>query len=174
MSFLAWPAANSMPGTARICRTPLRDQPVEPVADHRPGEFEIAVIDRPVAESAASSFSASAANSATACCVAAAVAADHHADRVVLMRGERARCRMGYSVSCVTGEPPNDDDVERSRAAAFAPRGLLDRDGPGLDPRFGSVAAGSFQPLAGTTILEREASRRGAGGSTRGRDRALS
>ena len=45
MSFLAWPAANSMPGTARILLDALRAQPVEPVADDRLGEFQIAVLN---------------------------------------------------------------------------------------------------------------------------------
>ncbi len=46
MSFLAWPAANSMPGTARTRETPCCAQPVEALVDHRIGELEIAVFDR--------------------------------------------------------------------------------------------------------------------------------
>ncbi len=65
MSFLAWPAANSMPGTARTCLTPCARKLVEAVVDHRIGELEIAVFDRHV-EALRARRSARTANSPTA------------------------------------------------------------------------------------------------------------
>ena len=78
MSFLAWPAANSMPGTARMCLTPLLAQPVEAVVDHRIGEFEIAIFDRNAGQALAQRIGERC-EFADGALVAAAMAAQHDA-----------------------------------------------------------------------------------------------
>ena len=66
MSFLAWPAANSMPGTARIRVDALLAQRVQPVADDRPRELEEAVVGRDIPAGAGRCRRATASNSVIA------------------------------------------------------------------------------------------------------------
>ena len=208
MSFLAWPAANSMPGTARMWRDALGDQPVEPVADDRPGEFQIAVLDRPVAESAASASRRARrtrrrragrgcrGRRASRRSGQSSQARPCGARRTLRAIAVRPRCRgrgrarrapanaewpacsatwPGWAKAgaarddereeqrdAASGEPP----IECERLARGAMAARLCEDGPGLDPRFGSVAAGSFQPLWGQPSL-REALVAGAAGGQR-------
>ena len=160
----------------------LRDQPVEPVADDRPGEFEIAVLDRPVRRSASASVSASAANSATARAIAAAMAAEHDADRSSCARLRAAsstratamRCerRRASAASAMAGLPAiwpdrkrerrderQDNDrhgrtsVDREVAAAAT---AACQDGPGLTPDLGRSQRDRFSPSGDNHPVSRE------------------
>ncbi len=79
MSFLAWPAANSMPGTARTRLTPLALQLIETVADDRRGKFEIAVFDRVVRQTL-SQMTGEHGEFRDRIGIAAAMAAQHHTE----------------------------------------------------------------------------------------------
>ena len=89
------------------------DQPVEPLADHRPREFEIAMVERPVRKARFKLFGKRG-ELGDRLFVAAAVAAEHHPGWCA-----HAWTPVNEFLSR-TGKPPNG--FERL-ARGFAPRG---------------------------------------------------